>query len=45
MKDLEKDVLTKIKFSSPSWDHKHEGFFYSRNDDGNIDGAATAKVV
>jgi protease II len=32
MKDLD-DEITKVKFSSPSWDIKCEGFFYSRYDD------------
>lgn len=44
LQDLKDDILTHIKFSSPSWDEKNEGFFYSKYDDGHTDGAANFKI-
>jgi prolyl oligopeptidase len=45
MKDLEGDVIDRVKFSSPSWDNKGEGFFYSRYDDAkSAEGTSTQKV-
>ena len=44
MKDLEKDVLTQVKFSSPTWDKDNSGFFYSKYDESKADGALNEKI-
>jgi prolyl oligopeptidase len=42
MKTMHDGIIDKIKFNSPAWDPKSEGFFYSRYDDvENTDGAST----
>lgn len=44
MQDLKDDVLTQIKFSSPSWNMNNTGFFYSKYDEGHADGAINKKI-
>jgi prolyl oligopeptidase len=44
MKDLENDVLTKVKFSLPLWDLDNAGFFYAKYDDAIEDGSKIDKV-
>lgn len=46
MKTMHDGIIDKIKFNSPAWDPKSEGFFYSRYDDvENTDGASTQKIT